>query len=40
MEIVAIVYGAAMFRYYSPPLYMVNAKELRVPDMGGLVSPL
>jgi hypothetical protein len=36
---VAAVYGAPVSRISSPSVYMVNAKELRVPDKGGLVSP-
>jgi hypothetical protein len=30
---------AAVSRYLSPAVYIVNAKELKDPDMGALVSP-
>jgi hypothetical protein len=33
------VYGVTLSKYYSPAMYMVNAKELRVPYMGEPASP-
>ena len=39
-DIVAYVQGeVTVSKYLSPPNDVVNAKELRDPDMGALVSP-
>jgi hypothetical protein len=39
IEIVTDVYGLAVSRYFSPAVYMINPKELKVPHMDSLVSP-
>ena len=33
------IFKAAVSRYLSPAVYIVNEKELKDPDMGALVSP-
>lgn len=40
IDIVAAEYGVSVSRYFSPVEQRVNAKELKDPIMGSLVSPL
>ena len=39
IDIVAVVYGEAVSRYFSPAMYFVKAIELKDPEIGALESP-
>jgi hypothetical protein len=39
IDIDSDVYGIAVSRYFSPAVYMINPKELKIPQMDALVTP-